>query len=223
MVHSIHSQVDSYSFFLFDLKFYSQSHWYRLNQCTYFLYRLFDDENAMSINFRMKQPEHKQCIGGVYIKVIDCMSRIWDWMDKMSMNQPLDSSPPIPGSHQSCYNTIETLQYNSVVSVFGSFFQYSISNSMTLHFELVCNHGNQVHKTILQIDLSFFKSGSLWNLKSGWTCILSGLGNIYFGWSQTTKVQWTMLSAVWVKSICLLSRWIILTKVLLFVWLCFNF
>ncbi len=42
-------RVDSYSFCLFDdfnLKFYNQWLWYWLDQCTYFLYPLFDDEIA---------------------------------------------------------------------------------------------------------------------------------------------------------------------------------
>ena len=38
------SRVNSYSFYPLDLEFSSRSLWSRLDQCTYFLYQLFDDE-----------------------------------------------------------------------------------------------------------------------------------------------------------------------------------
>ena len=77
----------------FNLEFYGRSLWYRLNQCTYFLYWLFDDDDKMRCriwcNFVIKQPVQKKnkCIDRVYIKLIDC--RIQDRMNKMTMNWPL--------------------------------------------------------------------------------------------------------------------------------------
>ncbi len=47
--------VDSYSFCPFTLKFYGRSLWYRLNQCTYFLYWLFNDEIAPYLTLHIIQ------------------------------------------------------------------------------------------------------------------------------------------------------------------------
>ncbi len=85
--------------FPFDLEFYDRSLWYRLDQCTHFLYRLFDDEIAaystsniircrIQCIFVIKQPVQQM---SALIELISKWSTVeleidwtkWLWIDPM--------------------------------------------------------------------------------------------------------------------------------------------